>query len=291
MHQSAAFSPPILLTIAGFDPCAGAGVGADLKTFAAHNCYGMGALTALTIQNTAGVRRVEPVAAKLLREQLEELLQDVSIAAVKVGMLASQANIRVVGEWLEKAQIPHVVLDPILHSTSGAELLEPAGVQELSKRLFPLATVITPNLAEAAALSGVEVHRAEEMKLAAVKLREAGARAIVITGGEWEKSIDLLYQGGEFAFFSRERVKSQSTHGTGCAFSSALAANLATGRQLPDAVVLAKAYVAKAIEKGYAIGKGKGPLNHFYRQQDGAVVHSHSTHVPEEGPAHSLSHF
>lgn len=291
MNERSSVSPPVVLTIAGFDPSAGAGVGADLKTFSAHNCYGIAAITALTVQSTRGVRGVQPVSAELLRAQLDELVKDISVAAVKIGMLATRANVQVVAELLEKKKFSHVVLDPVLRATSGMELLEPSGVKELSKRLLALATVITPNIAEAAALTGLEIKKLEDMKAAAQKLRELGARAVVITGGELEKPTDLLYAGSEFTPFGSERIKSENTHGTGCAFSSAVAASLATGRQLADAVMLAKAYVGRAIEKGYALGKGKGTLNHFYRQQNGQAAHSHSIHVPAEGPAHAISHF
>lgn len=290
MNQSTSGAPPVVLTIAGFDPSAGAGIAADLKTFAAHNCYGVAVITALTVQSTRGVRGVQPVSAEVLRAQLDELVKDVSPAAVKIGMLGTRANVQVVAELLEKKKFAHVVLDPVLRSTSGLDLLDAGGVKELSRRLLALATVITPNIAEAAALSGMEIKGLDEMKAAAQKLREMGARAVVITGGDLEKPLDLLYDGSTFTPFGSDRVKSENTHGTGCTFSSAIAANLATGRQLADAVMLAKAYVGRAIEKGYAIGKGKGPLNHFYRQQNGHHV-SHSTHVPAEGPAHAMSHF
>ena len=291
MNQPATGVPPVLLTIAGFDPSAGAGIAADLKTFAAHNCYGVAAVTAFTIQSTRGVKGVQPVSAEVLRAQLEELIKDVPVAAVKIGMLGTRANVQVVAELLEKKKFPFVVLDPVLKATSGLELLDATGVKELSKRLLGLATVITPNIAEAAVLSGLEIKGEEGMKAAAQKLRELGARAVVITGGDLEKPVDVFYDGTTCTPFGGERVKSENTHGTGCAFSSAIAANLALGRQLDDAVMLAKAYVRKAIERGYPIGKGKGPLNHFYRQQNGQMAHSHSTHVPAEGPAHAMSHF
>lgn len=291
MNQPATGAPPVLLTIAGFDPSAGAGVAADLKTFAAHNCYGVAALSALTIQNTRGVRGVQPVSAEVLRAQLDELTKDVPLAAVKIGMLGTRANVQVVAELLEKKKFPAVVLDPVLRATSGMELLDAAGIKELSRRLLALATVITPNIAEAAALSGIEIKGLDEMKAAAEKLREMGARAVVITGGDLERPVDIFYDGAALTPLGSDRVKSDNTHGTGCTFSAAIAANLAVGRQLADAVVLAKAYVAKAIEKAYPIGKGKGPLNHFYRQQNGQMAHSHSVHTPAEGPAHALSHF
>ena len=260
-------APPILLAIAGFDPSAGAGVAADLKTFAAHNCYGVAAVTAITVQSTKGVESVQPTPPDLLRAQLDQLVADVSLAGVKIGMLATRANVEIVAELLERQKFPHVVLDPILRSSSGFELLEPRALKELTGRLFKLATVITPNMDEAAALAGIEVRDANGTRAAAQKLVELGARAVVITGGHLEKPVDLLYDGKEFLSFGSERVRATSTHGTGCTFASAIAANLALGKQLPDAVMLAKAYVAKAIEKGFAIGKGPGPLNHFHRFQ------------------------
>jgi hydroxymethylpyrimidine/phosphomethylpyrimidine kinase len=283
-------APPVALTIAGFDPTAGAGIAADLKTFAAHGCYGVAAITALTVQGSKGVRKLEPVSAELLRAQVDELLRDMTVAAVKIGMLATRANVVAVADALEKCKFP-VVLDPVLRATSGMELLDPSGVKELPKRLFGLATVITPNISEAATLAGVEIKDLDGMKAAAERLHQMGARAVVITGGDLEKPVDLLYDGKTFTPFGGQKVKSENTHGTGCAFSSAIASNLANGRQLDDAVMLAKAYVVKAIEKGFATGKGKGALNHFYRYQNGQIVHSHSIHTPSEGAAHGISHF
>lgn len=258
-------TPLVLLSIAGFDPSGGAGIAADLKTFAAHNCYGIAAITAITVQSTRGVRSLEATPAELLRAQLEHLLADVAPAGVKIGLLATRANVEVVASLLEHKKFPCVVLDPVLRSSSGFELLEVRAWKELSRRLLKLATVITPNMAEAGALAGMEVRDDASMRAAAQKLVELGSRAVVITGGNLAKPVDLLYDGKEFLPFSSERVRSETTHGSGCTFSSAIAANLVLGKQLPDAVMLAKAYVARAIEKGFAIGKGPGPLNHFHR--------------------------
>ena len=295
MAMGSGTQPPVVLTIAGFDPTAGAGLSADLKTFAAHGCYGVAALTSLALQDTGEVHAVEPVKPEVLRQQLEQLLSDFSVAAVKVGMLATRAHVRVVAEVLEKVleqkKLSPVVLDPVLRSTSGAELLDAKGTEELRSRLLKLARVVTPNRWEAGVLTGMEVPGRDALRAAAQKLREMGARAVVITGGEEEKPVDLFYDGETFIEFTGEKVRSENTHGTGCAFSSALAANLAHGRALADSVVLAKAYVAEAIKKGHALGKGKGLLNHFYRSEAGDVVHSRSLHTPEEGPAHPIKHF
>jgi hydroxymethylpyrimidine/phosphomethylpyrimidine kinase len=298
MAMGSGTQPPVVLTIAGFDPTAGAGLSADLKTFAAHGCYGVAALTSLALQDTGKVHAVEPVKPEVLRQQLEQLLSDFSIAAVKIGMLATRAHVRVVAEVLEKVlekkKLSPVVLDPVLRSTSGAELLDAKGTEELRSRLLKLARVVTPNRWEAGVLTGMEVRNRDALQAAAQKLQEMGARAVVITGGGEEKPVDLFYDfndGESFTEFAGEKVRSENTHGTGCAFSSALAANLAHGRALADSVVLAKAYVTEAIKKGHALGKGKGLLNHFYRSEAGDVVHSRSIHTPEEGPAHPIKHF
>ena len=258
--------PPILLTIAGFDPSCGAGIAADLKTFSAHNCYGIAALTALTVQSSQGVLSTHPTPSATLRAQLDALEQDMTIAAVKIGMLANKANAAIVAEFLDRGKFPHVVLDPVARSSSGgAELLDAVGMKFLREELLKRATVLTPNIAEAELLSGIEIKDLGDMKAAAQKIVELGARAVIVKGGHREKPTDVLCDGTDVVTFEGDHVKTENTHGSGCTFASAIAAQLACGRQLPDAVTLAKAYVTKAIEKGYAIGKGPGPLNHLYR--------------------------
>ncbi len=259
--------PLTLLTIAGFDPTGGAGIAADLKTFAAHNCYGIAAVTALTVQTTEGVVAVHPTPPAVLDAQLEALAGDVKIAAVKIGMLANRDIARVVAGFLERHQFPHVVLDPIIVSTAGFQLLDEKGVEYLKKELIKHVTLITPNAPEAQTLSGVEVKGIEGAKEAAKILFDMGAKSVVIKGGHLEKPVDLVFNGAEYLTFGSDRVRSENTHGTGCTFASAVAAVLAEGKQLPDAVVLAKAYVTKAIERGFAVGKGRGTLNHFFRMQ------------------------
>jgi hydroxymethylpyrimidine/phosphomethylpyrimidine kinase len=259
-------TPPILLTIAGFDPSCGAGVGADLKTFAAHNCYGVAAVTALTVQSTQGVRDVHPTPSATLRAQLEMLAEDCTIAGVKIGMLANRANASVVAEFLDKYKFAHVVLDPVSRPTAGnAELLDAAGLKFVRDELLKRASVITPNIPEAEFLTGLEVKDLNGMKAAGQKLIQMGARSVIVTGGHLEKPIDVLCEGAEVETFGGDHVKSPNTHGSGCTFSSAIVAQLACGQQLHEAVILAKAYVTKAIEKSYAIGKGVGPLNQLYR--------------------------
>jgi hydroxymethylpyrimidine/phosphomethylpyrimidine kinase len=260
------FSLPIVLTIAGFDPSCGAGIAADLKTLSANNCYGVGAITALTIQSTQGVKAVHVTPAAILRAQLDALADDLQISAVKIGMLGNRANAIAVTEFLDKANFPNVVLDPVVQPTSGGpDLLDASGLKYLAEELMKRASVITPNVPEAALLSGIEVKDIASMEAAARKLVERGAHAVVVKGGHMDKAVDLLFDGSEALMLGGDHVRTEHTHGSGCTFASAIAAQLALGRGLREAVMLAKAYVVKAIENGFAIGKGPGPLDHFYR--------------------------
>ena len=266
--------PPIVLSIAGFDPSSGAGVTADIKTIAAHGCYGVACITAMTVQSTAGVRRVEALDPSLVRETLEELASDVPIAAVRIGMLGSAKVVKAVVEFLDsyRAKVPNIVLDPILKSSSGAELLDAAGTRLLIEKLVPLADLITPNVDEAAALTGLKVTDLDEMRAAAAKLHRMGSAAVVITGGHLEKAIDLLSfnakSGVEEEVFKAERQRSNSTHGTGCAFATAMACHLALGRGIAEAALLAKTYVSSAIAAGHPLGHGTSPVHHLYRMNE-----------------------
>ena len=262
-------TPPVVLTIAGFDPSSGAGISADIKTIAAHGCYGVAAITAMTVQSTAGVRRVSPLGPHFLVDTLQELTADIQVSAVHIGMLGSGKIATRVSEFLEKAKLPNVVLDPILKSSSGADLLDATGVAVLTQRLFALADVITPNAHEAAALTGVEVSTVDDMRQAAQRLHEMGAKGVVITGGHLEKATDLLSLKGEYVqVFRADRLQSEHTHGTGCAFSTTIACQLAQERSLSAAILLAKAYVTDAIINGYDLGKGISSVNHMYRMKN-----------------------
>jgi hydroxymethylpyrimidine/phosphomethylpyrimidine kinase len=276
-------APPILLTIAGFDPTGGAGIAADLKTFAAHNCYGVAAVTALTVQSTEGVKGTHITPAATLRAQLDAIAEDISIAAVKIGMLGNKANAAAVAEFLDRGNFAHVVLDPVVKATAGgADLLDASGIKFLAEELMKRAAVITPNIAEAELLTGMEIKTTAAMEAAAKALVERGARAVVVKGGHMEKAIDVLFDGTEVFTLDGDRLKTENTHGSGCTFASAIAAQLALGRGLAEAVMLAKTYVTKAIEKGFQIGKGPGPLDHFYRmRQEPTVRGVHE--VPQHG--------
>jgi hydroxymethylpyrimidine/phosphomethylpyrimidine kinase len=268
---------PVVLTIAGFDPSSGAGITADIKTIAAHGCYGVSCITALTVQSTRGVRRVEGVDPKIIAETLQELVSDLAVEAIHIGMLGNEQVVAAVADFLgdfagafpEYARLPHVVLDPILKSSSGADLLDAAGTKLLRERLLPLAEVITPNLDEAGVLTGMVVTNLDQMHEAAARLHSLGAANVVVTGGHLEKAIDFLSfktaRGTEQEIFKADRQRSNSTHGTGCAFATALACHLAQGRGLPEAVLLSKVYVSAAIANAIPLGKGVGPLHHLYR--------------------------
>ena len=248
MNQTLSTAWPVVLSVAGFDPSAGAGIVADLKTFAAHNCYGVAAITALTVQNTQGVASVQPVEPSVLRESILSLLSDGRVKAVKIGMLWNQVTAAVLPEILDANPDLPAVLDPVVRSSNNFPLLDAAGMEFVRRQLLSRVAVVTPNLAEAAALAEMPVDNLESMKAAARKLVELGARAVVVTGGHLEKAVDVFFDGTKMESFAGDRIKPDNTHGTGCTFSSAVAANLAMGRHLRDAVVMAKAYVVEAIE-------------------------------------------
>jgi hydroxymethylpyrimidine/phosphomethylpyrimidine kinase len=285
-------APNLLLTIGGFDPSCGAGIAADLKTFAAHGCYGVAAITSLTVQSTEAVQAVHNTPSAELREQLEILAKDCDIAAVKIGMLGNRGNAVVVAEFLDAHRFAHVVHDPVMKSSSGAELLDAAGIKYLATELLKRSTVITPNVPEAEILAGLEIKDVAGMEAAARKIVEMGAQAVIVKGGHMERAIDVLFDGEKITQLGGDRVKADNYHGTGCTFASTIAAQLASGRGLTEAAMLAKAYVTKAIEKGYAIGKGRIPLDHFYRlrtEPPARGIHEvpqHGMHPAAEPTAH-----
>jgi hydroxymethylpyrimidine/phosphomethylpyrimidine kinase len=265
------------LTIAGSDPGGGAGIQADLKTFAAFGVYGASAITAITVQNTLGVEGVAPLSADLVTAQIEALAGDFSIDATKIGMLATTAIVEAVAAAIAALDLPLVVVDPVMVSTSGDRLLDADGVQAMCSELLPHARVVTPNLPEAEALSGRRIESPEDARDAARRIHEMGAAAVIITGGHQmtqekglraegsaQEVIDLLFDGHGFHEFRAPRVDSRHTHGTGCTFASAVAAGLALGRDLPDAARRAQRYVGGAIAHALAIGHGRGPLDHFW---------------------------
>jgi hydroxymethylpyrimidine kinase/phosphomethylpyrimidine kinase len=284
--------PPILLTVAGFDPSCGAGIAADLKTFAAHGCYGVAAITSLTVQNTQGVEDVQNTPTATLRAQLDSLAKDCDIIAVKIGMLGNRGNAAAVAEFLDAHKFAHIVHDPVMKSSSGTELLDAAGIKFIATELLKRSTVITPNVPEAEILTGLTIKDFAGMETAARKLVEMGAHAVIVKGGHMERAVDILFDGTDVVHLAGDRPKEETLHGTGCTFASAIAAQLASGRSLMEAAMLAKAYVTKAIEKAYPIGKGRAPLDHFYRHKiepPARGVHEvpqHGLHPAAEPAAH-----
>lgn len=256
-------SPTVVLTIAGSDSGGGAGIQADLKTFAAQRCYGASVITAVTAQNTRGVTDVHQLPGPAVASQLEAVLDDLPVAAVKTGMLGTPEVAEVVAERARAGRLPNLVVDPVLISATGHRL----GVVAAIERLLPYALVATPNVAEAAELAGHPVTTLEEMAAAAKELAAGGSRHVVVTGGDlaFDEAVDALWIDGEVRFLRGPRVPTGNTHGTGCTFSSAIAAQLALGQPVLAAVELAKSYVARALagSAGWQLGGGIGPLDHF----------------------------
>jgi len=258
-----------VLSIAGSDSGGGAGIQADLKTFSALGCYGMTAITAITAQNTQGVRGIHGIPPEMLRAQIDAVVEDIGADAVKIGMLATPEVVRVVADAIRCHRLPHVVLDPVMVATSGDRLIVPETVAALVGELFPLAEVITPNLDEAALLLGHAIEGVDALDAAAQALLGLGARAALLKGGHlpggWVVDV-LALQGGTHQRLESARIATHNGHGTGCTLSSAIAAHLALGHALPEAVQKARAYILGAIQAGAAVrtGRGHGPLNHGY---------------------------
>lgn len=255
------------LTIAGSDSSGGAGIQADLKTFAAHKVYGMSVITALTAQNTMGVFCIDDTAVSMVNAQLDAVFGDIFPDAVKIGMISSAEIADAVAAALKRYKPSNIVLDPVMVSTSRCKLMEEGALPVTIKRLFPIADVITPNIPEAEVLSGIDIKDKKDMIIAARRILEMTDAAILIKGGHIGTSCDdLLYINGEEHWFEDIRINNPNTHGTGCTLSSAIAANLAAGKGIIDAVAAAKNYVSGAIAAGLDIGRGKhGPLDHMYR--------------------------
>jgi len=263
------FEYPRVLSIAGSDSGGGAGIQADLKTFSALGCYGMTAITALTAQNTCGVRAIHAVPPQMLRDQIDAVMEDIGADAVKIGMLHSPEIVQTVAQAIDRHAMQHVVFDPVMVATSGAVLIDNAAIEVLVRELFGRAAVITPNLDEAALLVGYPLGSKQDMERAALDLLAKGARAVLLKGGHLpgRNVMDLLLSAsGERLWMEAPRIDSPNTHGTGCTLSSAIAAHLALGASLPDAVQQARNFVREALQAGAQVrtGKGSGPLNHGY---------------------------
>lgn len=261
------FEYPRVLSIAGSDSSGGAGIQADLKTFCALGCYGMTAITAITAQNTCGVRAIHGVPAPMLRDQIDAVMEDIGVAAVKIGMLHSPEIVSTVAEAIDRYSLENIVFDPVMVATSGAVLIDQEAIEVLVRDLFPRATIITPNLDEAALLARRTLNSPEDMERAALTLLEQGARAVLLKGGHLhgESVMDLLVtREGDKLWMEAPRIHTANTHGTGCTLSSAMAAHLALGASLIEAAQNARAFVRAALQAGSQVRTGQcgGPLNH-----------------------------
>ncbi len=256
------------LTIAGSDSGAGAGIQADLKTFAAHGIFGTTAITAVTAQNTRGVISFQTLQPELIREQIEAVVLDLGADAAKTGMLPSAAIVETVAKAIADFDIPFVVVDPVMLAKSGDDLTDDDAVEAIKKTLLRQAFVVTPNIPEAERLSGVTIATDDDRKEAARRIHALGPTLVVIKGGHFSSPdiVDVLYDGREFTAFSHERVASGHTHGTGCTFAAALTAHLAAGRTVRDAIPQIQEYSAGAISHAPELGEGNGPMNHFWRR-------------------------
>lgn len=260
---------PVACTIAGSDSGGGAGIQADLKTFSALGVYGASVITAVTAQNTCGVVGIQAISPEILKKQLDAVFSDIKPDAVKIGMLHNAEAVRIIAEALDTHRPTFVVLDPVMISESGSKLIEDETISLIASELFPRVTIITPNISEAETLSGVQITGAEDMIAAANVLLEKGARAVLMKGGHREgpdKTDYLVERGKEPVVLSAPTVYTKNSHGTGCTLSSAIAAFLALGKTLPEAVREAKSYLTKALQAGaeVSLGAGAGPVNHFF---------------------------
>jgi len=254
-----------VMTIAGSDSGAGAGVQADLKTFAAFGVYGTSVITAITAQNTQRVSQIMELPPGLIAAQIDAVVQDIGASALKTGMLANAEIIALVAEKIREHRLPNLVVDPVMIAKGGDLLLRKDAIETLRSRLIPLATIVTPNLPEAEELTGIQGTRMQEIKDAARCLIDMGARNVVIKGGHGKgPAKDIFYDGKKFRELTAPRISTPNTHGTGCTYSAAIAASLAKGEELAKAVVEAKKFITQAIRKGFPIGSGHSPVHHFY---------------------------
>jgi len=254
----------VALTIAGSDSCGGAGIQADLKTFSALGVYGMSVITAVTAQNTRGVFDVREMDAEIVKNQIDCLFDDIEINAVKIGMVSNAEIIRVIADCLRDKPV-QVVVDPVMVSKSGYHLLRPEARDELIKTLFPIATVVTPNIHEAELVANIRIETLADMEQAALIIYQQGPQQVIVKGGHLTgAAIDVYYDGNTIKHLSANKVDTKNTHGTGCTFSAAIAAHLARGYAVAEAVALSKVYITDAILNAIALGHGFGPTGHFH---------------------------
>ena len=254
-----------VLTIAGSDSSGGAGIQADLKTFSAHGVFGMSVITAITAQNTVGVSDIENISSKMVAAQIKAVFEDIDVHAVKIGMVSEIPIIETIARELIFYKAKNIVMDPVMISKSGTHLLKPEAKETLIKTLLPVATLVTPNILEAEAITGIKIKDHEDMKEAAYKIHSLGIQNVLVKGGHLDgDAADILYDGKNIKMFVTKRINTKNTHGTGCTLSSAIAANLAKRLSLEEAIQQAKTYMFTAIENSFDLGKGVGPVHHFF---------------------------
>lgn len=254
------------LTVAGSDCSGGAGIQADLKTFSANGVFGMSVITSVVAENTSRVISVQNISPEIITDQIDAVFEDIEVNAVKVGMLSDSVRIDTVAAALKKYEVKYAVIDPVMIAKGGHALMQENSLSALVNKIIPLAYVLTPNIPEAQTITGIEISTIDDMKKAAEKIYSMGAKNVLVKGGHLSgEAIDLLFDGKDFEFYSRERINTKNTHGTGCTYSSAIAANLAKDIPIKSAVENAKDYVTNAIRYSLEIGKGHGPTNHFYK--------------------------
>lgn len=256
--------PPRALTIAGSDSGGGAGIQADLKTFFALGVYGMSAVTAVTAQNSTGIQAVHPLPAGFVGQQIDAVVEDIGVDAVKTGMLHDAEIVRAVSERIRSWSMSRLVVDPVMLAKGGRELLLPAACRALREFLLPLALVVTPNVPEAEALAGMKINNERQARRAAAIIHGCGPTYVVLKGGHLPgPALDIIYDGRQYTFLEAERCNTRNTHGTGCTFSAAITAALARGYDVPAAARLAKEFVTAAIRRSFPLGRGHGPTNHW----------------------------
>ena len=253
------------LTIAGSDCSGGAGIQADLKTFAAHKVFGMSVITAVVSENTSRVLSIENMPENCITDQITAIFEDIKVDAIKIGMLPNEICMKTVAQELQKYHPNNIVIDPVMVAKGGCALMMDNSVKALIDNIIPLADILTPNIPETEAITGINIKTIDDMKIAAKQIYNMGAKNIIIKGGHLDgDAIDILYNGKDYYTYTTERIQTKNTHGTGCTFSSAIASNLANGMNINDAVSNAKGYITNAIKYSLNIGKGHGPTNHLY---------------------------
>ncbi len=253
------------LSIAGSDCSGGAGIQADIKTFSANGCFGMSVIVAVVAENTSRVISIQDVEPGIIKDQIDAIFEDITVDAVKIGMLSNVATMTAVAEKIKQYHPRIIVADPVMIAKGGCALMQPEALDTLKNEVIPLSFLLTPNIPEAQTITGHPIDSVEDMRHAAKRIYDMGAKNVLIKGGHLKgDAIDILFDGKDYRCFSNQRIDVKNTHGTGCTLSSAIAANLASGHTIADAVGLAKAYVTSAILYSLNIGRGHGPTNHFY---------------------------